>query len=160
MLSNPTFWVAVGFVIFVAVVWKPLRRAALGQLDAHAARIRQQIDEAERLSAEAHALLEEYKRKHKAALGEAEAIVARARAEATRIASEASVALEAALKRREQQTLDKIAQAEAAALRDVRNQAVDVAIAAARAIVAEEMKGPRGAAALEAAIEELPQKLH
>ncbi|MCK6449360.1 MAG: F0F1 ATP synthase subunit B [Alphaproteobacteria bacterium] len=160
MLNNPTFWVAVGFVIFVVLTWKPLKRAALGQLDAHAAKVRAQIEEAERLRNEAHGLLEDYKRKHKAAIGEAEAIVARAHEEAQRIAAEASAALDAALKRREQQTLDKIAQAEAAALRDVRNQAVEIAIAAARTIVAEQMKGPAGAAALESAIRELPQKLH
>lgn len=160
MLSNPTFWVAVGFVIFVVLTWKPLKRAALGQLDAHAAKVKAQIEEAERLRAEAQKLLEEYKAKHKAALSEAEGIVARAQAEATRIATEASAQLDAALKRREQQTLDKIAQAEAAAMRDVRNLAVDIAIAAAGKIVAEEMKGAKGAAALESAIKELPQKLH
>jgi F-type H+-transporting ATPase subunit b len=160
MLHDPTFWVAVGFVIFLAVVGKRLWRALADMLDARTARIRAQIDEAERLRAEAQALLAEYKAKHAQALQEAEAIVARAREEAKRIAAEASVASDAALKRREQQTLDKIAQAEAAALRAVRDHAVDIAIGAARRIVTEEMKGQRGAALVEAAIKELPDKLH
>ena len=160
MLHNPTFWAAVGFVLFIVVAWKPLSRAATGQLDARAARIRAQIEEAERLRAEAQVLLAEYKAKQAQALKEAEAIVARAHDEAKRIAIETAAATDAALKRREQQTLDKIAQAEAAALRDVRNQAVDIAIAAARRIVTEEMKGQRGAALVEAAIKELPGKLH
>jgi F-type H+-transporting ATPase subunit b len=160
MLHNPTFWAAVGFVIFVVVAWKPLSRAATQQLDARAARIRAQIEEAERLRAEARALLAEYKDKHAKALQEAEAILARARDEAKRIAAESATATDAALKRREQQTLDKIAQAEQAALRDVRNQAVDIAIAAARRIVADEMKGECGTALVEAAIKELPGKLH
>lgn len=160
MLHNPSFWAAIGFVLFVVVAWKPLSRAAVAQLDQRAARIRAQIEEAERLRAEAQALLAEYKTKQAQALKEAEAIVERARDEAKRIAAESAAATDAALKRREQQTLDKIAQAEAAALRDVRNQAVDIAVAAARRIVTDEMKGPRGAQLVEASIKDLPGKLH
>lgn len=160
MFHNPTFWVSVGFVIFAVLAWKPLSKAILGALDARAVKIKAQIEDAERLRAEAQALLAEYKAKHAQALQEAQAIVATAQDEARRIAAEAAVALDAALKRREQQTLDKIAQAEAAAVRDIRNQAVDIAMAAARQIVAGQVQGPRGAALLEAAIKELPAKLH
>jgi F-type H+-transporting ATPase subunit b len=160
MFSNPTFWVGVGFVIFVVLAWKPLSKAILGALDDRAIKIRAQIAEAERLRAEAQGLLAEYKAKHAQALQEAQAIVAAAQDEAKRIAAEASVALDAALKRREQQALDKIAQAEAAALRDVRNQAVDIAMAAARQIVAAQVQGQQGADLIEAAIKELPAKLH
>ena len=160
MLSNPAFWVGVGFVLFVVLAWKPLSKALLGTLDERAEKIRAQIAEAERLRAEAQALVTEYKAKHAQALQEAQAIVATAQDEAKRIAADAAVSLEAALKRREQQALDKIAQAEAAALRDVRNQAVDIAMAAARQIVAGQVQGPRGAALIEAAIKELPAKLH
>ena len=160
MFSNPSFWVGVGFVIFVVLAWKPISKALLGALDDRAARIRAQIAEAERLRAEAQGLVAEYKAKHAQALQEAQAIVAAAQDEAKRIAADASVALDAALKRREQQALDKIAQAEAAALRDVRNQAVDIAMTAARQIVAGQVQGPRGAGLIEAAIKELPAKLH
>ncbi|MBL8704447.1 MAG: F0F1 ATP synthase subunit B [Rhodospirillales bacterium] len=160
MFSNPTFWVGVGFVLFVVLAWKPLSKAILGTLDERAAKIKAQIEEAERLRAEAQTILAEYKAKHARALQEAQAIVAAAQDEAKRIAAEASVSLDAALKRREQQALDKIAQAEAAALRDVRNQAVDIAMAAARQIVAGQVQGPRGADLIEAAIKELPAKLH
>ena len=159
-LHNPALWAAVGFVIFIVATWRPLSRGITGQLDARAEKIRNEIAEAEKLRTEAKALLETYRRKHQEALGEAAAIVARARNEAERIAAESSAALDATLKRREQQTLDKIAQAEAAARRDVRNQAVDIAIAAALGIVTESLKGPRGAALVEAAIKELPAKLH
>ena len=114
MLSNPAFWVGVGFVLFVVLAWKPLSKALLGTLDERAEKIRAQIAEAERLRAEAQALVTEYKAKHAQALQEAQAIVATAQDEAKRIAADAAVSLEAALKRREQQALDKIAQAEAA----------------------------------------------
>ncbi len=160
MFSNPTFWVGVGFVLFVVLAWKPISKALLGALDDRAAKIKAQIEEAERLRAEAQALLAEYKTKHAQALQEAQGIVAAAEDQAKRIAADAATSLDAALKRREQQALDKIAQAEAAALRDVRNQAVDIAMAAARQIVAGQVQGPRGADLIEAAIKELPAKLH
>ncbi len=160
MLHNPTFWVAVGFVIFIAATWKYIWPMLTGMLDARADTIKREIAEAERLREEAKALLETYREKHRQSLAEAEAILVRAREQAQHISAESSAALEQALKRREQQTLDKIAQAEAAALRDVRNQAVDIAIAAARGIVAETLKGPKGEALVEAAIRELPAKLH
>jgi F-type H+-transporting ATPase subunit b len=160
MLQNPTFWVAVGFVIFLGVAWKYIWPALTQMLDSRAEGIRRDIAEAERLREEAKALLESHRAKHRQSLAEAEAIVARAHEEARRIADESSAALDQALKRREQQTLDKIAQAEAAAVRDVRNQAVDIAVAAARGIVAETLKGPKGEALVEAAIKELPAKLH
>src|SRR5262249_43735888 len=99
-------------------------------------------------------------RKQRDALKEAEAIIRHAKEQAVRVAAESSAALDLALKRREQQTLDKIAQAEAAALRDVRNLAVEIAVSAARRIVNEEVKGERGEALIDAAIKELPGKLH
>jgi len=160
MLENPEFWVALGFVILVTAGAKLGARAVGGMLDQRSARIRGQIEEAERLRAEARGLLEAQRRRHAEALKEAEAIVARAHEEARRIAVDAAAALETALQRREQQTLDKIAQAEAAALRAVRYQAVEVAVAAVRRIVASEMQGERGGALIDAAIQELPGKLH
>ena len=160
MFSNPTFWVGVGFVLFVVLAWKPISKALIGALDDRAARIKAQIEEAERLRAAAQEVFAEYKAKHAQALQEAQAIVAGAEEQAKRLAAEAATALDAALKRREQQALDKIAQAEAAALLDVRNQTVDIAMAAARQIVAEQVRGQRGADLIEAAIKELPAKLH
>jgi F-type H+-transporting ATPase subunit b len=48
LLHNPEFWVLVAGVIFVAVVWKPAKRAIVGSLDERAQRIRSELDEAER----------------------------------------------------------------------------------------------------------------
>ena len=160
MFSNPTFWVGVGFVLFVVLAWKPLSKAILGGLDTRAAKIRAQIEEAERLRAEAQAMVAEYKAKHAQALKDVAQIIAAAEEQARLIQADASAATEAAMKRREQQTLEKIAQAEAAALREIRHQAVDIAIDAARRIIAEQVKADAGAALVDAAIKELPAKLH
>ncbi len=129
-------------------------------LDDRAGKIRENLDEAARLHAEAKKTLAEYQRRQREALGEAKEIVIRAKAEAERLAAEATVELEASLKRREQQAHDRIAQAEAAALAEVRGVAVDVAIAAARQLIQQSLDQQRGAQLIDDAIRDLPARLH
>src|SRR5258707_15341217 len=95
------FWVLVAAVIFVAMVFKPVGRALTGGLDARAARIRGELDEARRLREEAERLVAEYRAKQQEAAAEAEAIVAHAKAEAERIAAQGARDLEQALERRQ-----------------------------------------------------------
>jgi hypothetical protein len=71
------------------------------------------------------------------------AIVARAKEDAERIGREAEIELDAALKRREASTLDKIAQAEAKALAEVRNVAVDVAIETTKLLLLQSLDKKR-----------------
>jgi F-type H+-transporting ATPase subunit b len=160
MLEDPTFWVLISFIIFFALVGKKLYAAVTTGLDARAARLKQEIDEAQRLREEAQALLATYQRRQREAVKEAEAIAAHAREEAERLHKEAVAALAAALERREQMAMEKIAQAEAAAVKQVRDLTADVALGAARAVLARHLKGKRADALVDAAIKELPGKLH
>lgn len=160
MLQAPEFWVAIAFVIFMALVWKKASAAIGGLLDARAEKIRAELDEARRLHQDAKATLEAYKRRQGDALKEAEAIVAHAREEAERIRAQSTRDLEAALKRRENQAVDRIAQAEAAALAEVRNLTVDIAIAASRRILATGIKPAQADKLIDQAIQELPKHLH
>lgn len=159
MLHDPTFWVAVAFVIFVAAVFKPAKKAILGGLDAKIAEIRLQVDEAERLRNEAQDLLDTYRRQQRQALQDAEDIVTRAREDAERQRKDAVQDLATALERQRQLSLDKIAQAEAAALQEVRSRAVDIAIAATEKILTDRLSGESGDRLVEASIRELPAKL-
>src|ERR1700736_706142 len=95
-LHDPEFWVLVAAVIFVAVVFKPVGRALTGGLDARAARIRAELDEARRLREEAEQLVATYRAKQQEAAGEAEAIVTHAKTEAERIAAQSARDLELA----------------------------------------------------------------
>jgi F-type H+-transporting ATPase subunit b len=158
-LHDAEFWVLVAAVVFAAAVFRPTRRALTGGLDARAARIRAELDEARRLREVAERLVAEYRAKEREAVAEAEAIVAHAKQEAERIAAQAARDLEQALKRRQQIAEERIAQAEAKALAEVRTAAIDVAIAAARDVIADGIDQKRGAALLDAAIVALPQRL-
>ena len=158
-VEGPTFWVAVAFILFVALmVWKA-RKALMGGLDARAVRIKGEIDEAQRLRDEAQALLAEYRKKQREALGEIEGMLKQAEDEAKRSKAKAETELAAALKRREQQALDRIAQAEAQAVSAVRNLAVDLAVAATQKLLAEKLDPAKAQALISDAIAELPRRL-
>jgi len=71
MLEDPTFWVAIAFLTFVALAARPVARALTGALDARSARIRAEIEEAQALREEAQKSVAEFKRKQRDALKEA-----------------------------------------------------------------------------------------
>ena len=131
LIQDPTFWVAVAFVVFVVLVFKPIKVALIGGIDAKIAEIRQEVEEAEKLREEAQSLLANYQRQQRQAIQDAEAIVARAKEEAERDRVEADEAMKDMVRRQEEQAREKIAQAEAAAIQEVRSMSVELAMAAA-----------------------------
>ena len=159
LFADPEFWVLVAAVIFVAVVWKPVRKSLIGTLDERAARIRAELDEARKLRDEAEQLLAQYQRREREAAAESEAIIAHAVEEAERIAAQSTRDLGEALTRRQRLAEERIAQAEMKALDEIRTVAVDVAIGAAREVIQSQIDDERGGALLDAAIAALPQRL-
>jgi F-type H+-transporting ATPase subunit b len=156
---GPSEAVAVAFVIFVILVlWKGMSKITVG-LDKRADDIRAQLDEAQKLREEAQAALVGYQRQQRDALAEAEEIIAHAKEEAERLKKDAAATLEATLKRREEQAVDRIAQAEAKALQDVRNQAVDLAIAATGKLIGDAMSADVQGRLIGEATGELSTKL-
>lgn len=160
LMAQPEFWLAVAFVIFVGLMAKPLGAKIAAALDSRSAAIAREIEDAAKLRDDAQSLLASYQRKSREVLKEAEQILATAETEARRIRDEATATLEASLKRREQLALDKIAQAEARAVEDVRNAAVDVALAATRELIERNLDGDKSKALVEDAIKDLPKRLH
>jgi len=160
IFHDPEFWVLVAFVIVIGLTFKPAKRALLKALDDRADKIRSDLERAANLHKEAQALLAEYQQKQRDALKDAEAIVAQAKAEAERLSAQAAKDLEAALKRREQMAVQRIAQAEQQAMAEVRAAAVDVAIAAAGKLLAEKLDAGRQDALIDSAIKELQGKLN
>ncbi len=158
--NDPAFWVALAFVLVVILAYKPVMRSVTGALDARADKIRGQIEEARKLREDAQALLAEYQRKQREAMAEAEKIIAQARIDAARMKVDAEKDLEHALERRKQQALDRIAQSEAQALAEVRNTAIDVALAAAEKVIASSLDPAKKAALADKAINELQSRLN
>ena len=159
IVHDPEFWLTIAILIFIGVVWKPAKRLLIGGLDARAARIRQELDAARNLREEAERALASYQLKQREGLAEAEAIIAHAKAEAERIAAQSARDLEETLKRRQRLAEERIAQEEARALAEIKSVTVDVAISAARRVIAAELDEQRGAALIDSGIAELSHQL-
>jgi F-type H+-transporting ATPase subunit b len=158
---NAEFWVAVAFIIFVALMfYLGLHRNILDSLDQRSARIKAELDEALRLKEEAQKLLAEYQRRHGEAEREAEAIIATARTEAERAAGDAKTKVEELVARRTKMAETKIAQAEAQALAEVRAAAADAAVTAAATILADSTKGKVAEDLIARGIRDIKAKLN
>jgi F-type H+-transporting ATPase subunit b len=160
-LKEPETWVGLGFFIIIGIVLYQRIPAFIGAaLDARAAAISKELDEAKRLRNEAAKLHQEYTTRLAKVEDEASAILTDARAEAERFAAEQRTALTAQIERRAQQAQDKIAQAESAAMAEIRNAAADAAVAAAEKLIAARLDEKRSGALIEQSIKELPAKLN
>ena len=160
ILENPHTWVYVGFFIFVVLAGPKLWKAIAQMLDRRSLKIKSDLDEAQKLKDEAQALLADYQRKQRDAMREAEEIISNARALAQRQIKDSGKNLEENLARREKASLEKIAQAEAQALADVRREAVDIATAAAAYVIRGQVDGTRSGILIDQAIAEVEKKLH
>jgi F-type H+-transporting ATPase subunit b len=160
IFHDPELAVAIAFVIAIALVSKKVWLSLAGLLDERAAKIKAELDEAQKLKDDAQKMLGQFQRKQRDALQEAEAIVAHAREDATRLIERAKRDLDSTIERRQRLAQEKIALAEAKALAEVRNAAVDVAIGAARQVIAERLGDGQGQALVDQAIAELPQRLN
>ncbi|MGB0695835.1 MAG: F0F1 ATP synthase subunit B [Rhodospirillaceae bacterium] len=160
IFSDPTFWVAIAFIIVVGFVVYKVKGTVAAALDKKGEDIKAKLEEAKTLREDAQKMLADYKRKQAEAEKEAEDIVAHAMAEAERLAKKAEEDLAASIARREKQATDRIAQAEAQALAEVRRKAVDVATMAAGAILVTSMGEDDKNRLVDQAIADLPTKLH
>lgn len=160
MFSDPTFWVAVSFVLFLAIAGKAIVKGLTKLLDDRTALITRTLGEAEKLRNEAQKARDDAQKSLTESAQLARDIVEQAKQEAVRLAEHAAEEREALIGRREQQAKDRIAQAEAQASREVRNMAVDVALAATRALLKDQVGAGRTQPMIDEAIAELPRRLH
>ena len=161
MLQDPTFWVFVAFIGFIGVlVYFRVPGMVTRGLDARAKKIRADLDEADALLEEAQGLLASYQKKQREAADEAQEIKARAKEEAERIVENGRARLEDALQRREKLAMDRIVQAEASALDEIRIRTVDIALDATRDLLASNLSDDKASAMLDDAIERLPRHLN
>jgi F-type H+-transporting ATPase subunit b len=134
---SPGMWVAMAMTVLILImVWKKVPGMIVSGLDSSIAQIRQQLDEAKALRAEAEALRNEYAARIAGAEADAAAMLDHARTEAEAIVAKAEADTKALIKRREKMAADKIAAAERSAVDDLRAQAADAATKAARSLIA------------------------
>ena len=155
-----SFYALVALVIFLGLmVYFGLPRIVSNLLDKRIQQISDELASAKRLREEAAALLVEYEQKRLAAEAEAEGIVAAAKEEAERMTTAAQISLSEMIERRTKSVEDKIAQAEAQAVAEVRARSADVAIEAARLVLIEEMNN-KGGQMVDKAIADVGSRLN
>jgi F-type H+-transporting ATPase subunit b len=161
ILYDTYFVVAAAFVAFFAMLWRlRVHDMLFAQLDARADRIRQELEEARRLREEAQTMLAQYERKQKEVEDTALEIVARAKEDARNAAEAAKKDLALSIERRLKAAQDQIASAEAAAVREVKDRAVQVAVAAAADVIRRSITPEAADARIDAAIREVGARLN
>ena len=160
-LYNTNFVVLLGFLVFVGIlVWKKVPALLGGLLDKRAVQIKADLDEARALRDEAKALLASYEQKQKDVTEQSARIIANAKDEANAAAATAKDDLAQSIARRMAAAGDQIASAEAAAIAKVRNQAINVAVAAAGEVLAKQSSASSASASIDAAIAVVDAKFH
>ena len=130
-------WVGLAMLAFLLILlWKGVHKTIVGGLDGKIAAIRQQLDEAKALRAEAEALRDEYAAKIKNAEKDAEAMLEHAASESEQIIAKAKKDTDAMIARRKTMAEDKIAAAERGVVEELRATAAAAATRAASGLIA------------------------
>ncbi len=158
---NTDIVVLLAFLIFAGIlIYFKVPPKIMGFLDSRAEGIQSELDEARKLREEALELHASFERKQAEVKDEAARIVEKAKADAQLVAEQTKADIEASITRRLKAAEDQIASAEASAIRDVRNTAVAVAVAAAGDVLAKQMDAERSDELVQKAIKTADQRLH
>lgn len=160
LLDNAYTWIGLSFAIVVFLFVRYLMPAINKGLDARAQKIRDQLEQANRLRTEAQELLAQYKAEQEAMLKQAEEIVSTATRDAANIRARAAEELKTALERRSTQAQEKVARAEAEAIAGIRARIVETATESARTMLAEQAVGAADEQAIARAISSIETQIH
>jgi F-type H+-transporting ATPase subunit b len=160
-LYNTDFVVLLGLLVFIGInIYFKVPSLIAGMLDGRADGIRSEIEEARKLREDAQSMLASYERKQKEVQEQADRIVADAKAEAMAAGEQARVDLAKSVERRLAAAEEQIESAQAAAIKEVRDQAIMIAIAASREIIAKQMTAADANKLIDDGITQVDAKLH
>jgi len=160
-LANTNFVVLISFLLFIAVLlYLKVPGMLGGLLDKRAEGIQDELNEARKLREEAQSVLASFERKQKEVVNQAERIVDHAREEARLAAEQAKEDLKASIARRVAAAEGQIDSAQASAVKEVRDQAIVIAVGAAQDVISKQMTAANGNKLIDAAIAEVDAKLH
>jgi F-type H+-transporting ATPase subunit b len=133
---EPGGYVAIAMIVVLLIMlWVRVPSIIARMLDARIAGIREQLDEAAKLRAEAEALKAQYEAKAREADAEIAGLKSAAERHAHEIVAKAEADAEALVARHQAMAEDKIAAAERAAVEELRAKAAEAAAFAARKLI-------------------------
>ena len=159
LAQDPSFWVAVSFVLFVGGFGRLLLRKLAGVLDAHRTAVRDELDSAAALHAEAQSLRERYTDEAAAAEKTAGEIRARAQEAAGQIAADGDVRLQAHLSRMRARAAEEIARSEEAARQMYRERVADLVLEASTRLLRERINADMQVALIQQTVDGLGRSL-
>lgn len=158
---NTTLLAGVALVLFFALLaYMGVHKLIGTKLDDRATGIRADLDQAKQLREDAQEIFAEFERRQKAVEGQAQEILAHAQEEAEAAAERAKADIAHSVERRLRAADEQIALAEANAVKEVKDRAVSIAIAAATEVLTAKL-GPEQAQSLtDGAIQDVGKRLN
>ena len=155
MYFDESAWVALGFIIFIAIVWRKVGSALSDILDNRVNKIKNELAEAETLRIEAEKELKKFQVMQNEAVEDAKRIIGDAHEAAERIRNAAVEKAKESIKRRENQAKAKIAASEAAVLAELKMRATSIAISASKEILVSELNDELNSSIIDESISQI-----
>lgn len=155
VLTTLAFLFFIGILLYYGVF-----SALTRKLDERAGRIRTELDRARELREEAQRKFAEFERKRGEVDEEAQAIVDKAKRDAEAAARKAKDDIAESVDRRLKAAQEQLSMAEEKAVREVQSKAVEVAVAAAAAVMRERMNGDIAGRLIDQSVEKVGAQLH
>lgn len=159
ILHDTYTWIIFSFVIFLVAAVKFGTPAILRALDTKIKTIRTEIDAAEKLRAEANALLLEFEQRQRDAEREADTLVMQARENATAIRAREEELLNDMMRRKEQQLVERINLLRDQTIVELRQVAADLAYQATTKMVTSHLDPESRTRLIDRALEQVQQKI-
>ncbi|MCX8502282.1 MAG: hypothetical protein ORO03_11455, partial [Alphaproteobacteria bacterium] len=141
IIHNPEAWIALAFVLFVILLWKPAKKAILGKVDEHIAKINSQLQEAEKLHQEAKNALAEAQLRQAKMFQLTADLQAEAERDIEEMKAKAMVEINQIIANRRAESDARISRAEATAEAEIHLYATEIVVQALRTAMTNQARG-------------------
>ncbi|NRB10280.1 MAG: ATP F0F1 synthase subunit B [Rickettsiaceae bacterium] len=123
---NESFWIAISFIIFVYLTYKPIRRVILSALDTRINEIKNKLLEAEKLKQDAKILLEEINREMEHFEQHRQQILESAKESTAKMVEIRAAEIDSMLSRKRDSTIKAIEKQKSQAFQELSNEFTDL----------------------------------
>ena len=154
MFSDPQFWVAVSFILFIAAIFNPVRKILTSSLDAQIKDIKNKIDEVENLKNEAQKALDELRERESKVEKEIQNLKLESEKRIAELKDISTTKLTDQIEKRKILAENKIEQLARDTNNSIKNYISSVAIEATRNILLQNLSKDKKSALIEESITE------
>ena len=154
MFSDPQFWVAVSFILFIAAIFNPVRKILTTNLDAQINEIKDRIGEVENLKNEAQKALDELKERETKVEKEIQNLNLESEKRIAELKNMSTSKLTDQIEKRKILSENKIEQLMRDTNNSIKNYITSVAIEATRNILLQNLSKDKKSALIEESITE------